>query len=218
MVVFSNDVDIARYEPALFGDLHLRGQVLASGTGGTVSGTTFAAVGADFVGALVAAGNVIYLRSGDGAVEGVFEVCSVDSATELTVSAVRADGEEDVIAPPACSDVTYRISTYRPQASEAGLQLTRYFGLRPGKPESDYDAEDILDEGVLRFASVFAVIAGAYVTLASGADEEGLWKKHIHYRKLFERERERCRLGLDVSGDGIADIVKAGSVRRLRRD
>jgi hypothetical protein len=49
MVSFSNDVDILKYEPALFGELHLPWQVLAAGTGGVLSGTTFTASGADFV-------------------------------------------------------------------------------------------------------------------------------------------------------------------------
>ncbi len=217
MVVFSSDVDILRYEPILLGELHLRGQVLASGRGGQLSGTTFTASGADFVSSLVTAGNVIHLRSGDGSVEGAFEVCSVDSATELTISVLRASGDEGAIAPPACSEASYRISTYRPQASEAGLQLTKYFGLKPGMPESAYDAEEILYGDVLRQASVFAVIASVYAMLASGGDEN-FWKKSEHYRKLFERERQRCRVCLDVSGDGIADVVKVGSSVRLQRD
>jgi hypothetical protein len=33
MVSFSSDVDILKYEPVLFGELHLSGQVLAAGTG-----------------------------------------------------------------------------------------------------------------------------------------------------------------------------------------
>jgi len=36
MVSFSNDADILKYEPVLFGELHLPWQVLAAGTGGTL--------------------------------------------------------------------------------------------------------------------------------------------------------------------------------------
>lgn len=49
MAVFSNDTDILKYEPILFGELHLPGQVPAAGTGGVLSGTTFTANDADFV-------------------------------------------------------------------------------------------------------------------------------------------------------------------------
>ena len=55
-VKFSNDVDILKYEPVLFGELHLPWQVKASGTGATLNGTTLTAVGADFVAAGIEAG------------------------------------------------------------------------------------------------------------------------------------------------------------------
>ncbi len=61
MVTFSNDVDILKYEPILFGELHLPWQVLATGTGASLSGTTFTASSADFVAAQIQAGGVVYL-------------------------------------------------------------------------------------------------------------------------------------------------------------
>ncbi len=51
MISFSHDADILKYEPILFGEFHLPQQVLAMGKGGTLSGTTFTASGADFVSA-----------------------------------------------------------------------------------------------------------------------------------------------------------------------
>ena len=146
MIKFSSDADILRYEPILFGELHLPGQVLAAGTGGTLSGTSFTGSGADFIGVQVLAGGVIYLRSADGLLDGAYEIVSVDSATQLTVSVVRADSNAAAIAPPAATDISYRVSTLRPQAGEVGFQLTEYFGIRPGNPASDMDAEDILDK------------------------------------------------------------------------
>jgi hypothetical protein len=59
MVSFSNDADILKYEPILFGELHLPWQVLWAGTGGTLSGTTFTANDADFVAARISAGGVV---------------------------------------------------------------------------------------------------------------------------------------------------------------
>ena len=86
MINFSNDSDILKYEPVLFGELHLPGQVLAAGTGGVLSGTTFSVIGADFVSAQVLAAGVIYLWTTDGALDGAFEIISIDSATQLSVS------------------------------------------------------------------------------------------------------------------------------------
>jgi hypothetical protein len=218
MVKFSSDVDILKYEPILFGELHLSSQVLAAGTGGTVSGTSFTASGADFVNAKVEAGQVIYLQSAEGSLDGAYEIVSVDSATELTVSVVRTDCEDEPVAPPEATDVAYRISTFEMQSGEVGLQLTEYFGIRPGDPASDYDVEDVLDASVLKSASVFGVIAIVYATLASKADDENFWKKSLYYRRLFEKERERCRLSIDVDSDGVADITKHGASFRLVRD
>jgi hypothetical protein len=218
MVIFSNDADILKYEPILFGELHLPGQVLAAGTGGTLSGTTFTASGADFVSAQVLAGGVIYLQSADGSLDGAYEIVSVDSATALTVSVIRSDSDGDAIAPLSATDISYRISTFRTQASEAGFKLTEYFSIRPGNPESAYDAEDVLDTDVLKRVSAFAVVSTVYAMLASKTKDENFWKKSLHYQKLFERAKERCRLSIDVSSDGVADVTRVGASVRLVRD
>jgi len=218
MVSFSNDADILKYEPVLFGELHLPWQVLAAGQSGVLSGTTFTASGADFVSAQVPAGGVIHLLSADSTLDGAYEIVSVDSATQLSVSVIRADASDELIAPPSATDISYRISTFRPQAVEAGFQLTEYFGIRPGNPASDIDVEDVLDADVLRSASVFAVISSVYAMLANNAKDENFWKKSQHYQKLFEKARERCRLSIDVGSDGVADITRVGASVRLIRD
>ena len=218
MVNFSTDADILKYEPVLFGELHLPWQVLVAGTGGTLSGTSFTASGADFISALVTAGGVIYLQSADGSLDGAYEIVSVDSATQLSVSVIRADSDDAAIAPPSASDISYRVSTFRPQASEASFQLTEYFGIGPGNPASTIDVEDVLDTNVLKRASVFAVMSTVYAMLASKAKDENFWKKSLHYQKLFERAKERCRLSIDVGSDGVADVTRVGASIRLVRD
>jgi len=218
MVSFSNDVDILKYEPILFGELHLPWQVVAAGAGGTLSGTTFTASGADFVTAQVAAGGVVYLQSADGSLDGAYEIVSVDSATQLTISVLRPDGEAPAVAPPAATDISYRISTFGPQANEVAFQLTEYFGIAPGNPASEIDVEDVLDVRVLRLASVFAVISIAYAMLAGKARDENYWKKSLYYQRLFDKARGRCRLSIDVGSDGLADVTKVGASGRLVRD
>jgi hypothetical protein len=218
MVCFSNDADILRYEPMLFAELHLPGQVLATGTGGTLTGTTFSANDADFISAQVSVGGVIYLQSTNGMLDGAYEIVTVDSAVELTISVVRADSDDEPIAPPAASDISYRISTFRPQANEIAFQLTEYFGIQPGNPASDIEVQDILDMDVLKGVSVFAVISVVYAMLASRAEDENFWTKSQHYQKLFEKARQRCRLSIDKGTDGIADVTRTGASVRLVRD
>ena len=219
MLAFSSDVDILKYEAVLFGDLHFPWQVLCEGAGGEVSGTTFSETSEDFVSAGVGAGGVIYLQSLDGKLDGAYEIVSVDSATELTVSVLRADGEGSAVGPGDASDVSYRVSTFGPQANEVGFGLTQYFGIRPGNPDSEYDASDILDTSVLRQASVYAVLASVYATLGSRAGgDDNFWKKSLHYQKLFEKAKERCRLSIDINDDGISDRMNVGGSIRLVRD
>ena len=218
MTVFSNDSDILKYEATLFVDLHFPWQVLCEGSDGVLDGTDFSSVSADFVSAGVSAGGVIYLRV-SGGVEGCYEIVSVDSATELTVSVLRTDNDADAVSPGSGSSITYRVSTFAPQATEVMFALTGYFGIGPGNPNSVYDVDDILDVSVLRQASVYAVIAGIYATLGSGFDgNEDFWKKSLHYQKLFEKARERCRLSVDVGSDGVSDRTNVGGSVRMVRD
>src|SRR4030042_2853997 len=123
MVKFCNDVDIAKYEPMLFGELHLPWQVLATGENGQLEGTTFSEAGADFVASGVKVGGIIYMRSPDGLLDGILKIVSVDSATQLSVSVIRSDSQQDSIAPKAAEEIFYRISTLEPQIVEAGMQL-----------------------------------------------------------------------------------------------
>lgn len=217
MTRFSSDVDILKYEPLLFGELHLSWQVLAQGAGATLTGTTLTADGADFLQAGIQAGGVVYLQSADGSMEGAYEIVSVDSATELTVSVVRPDSADSAIAPIQASDISYRISTFTPQAGEAAYQLTEYFGIQPGEPTSTVTLENIIDTEVLRRASVFAVISSVYAMWAGRDSSESFWTKSLHYRQLFEKARQRCRLSIDLGADGVADVTRIGGAVRLVR-
>jgi len=218
MVQFSSDVDILKYEPVLFGELHLSSQVLTRGAGAALSGTTLTDGAGDFVGAGVEAGGVVYLNSTDGMLDGAYEIVSVDSATELTVSVLRADVADSPIAPAQTGDISYRISTFAAQASEAAFQLTEYFGIQPGNPTSEITTENIADMEGLRRASVFLAISGVYATWANQIASEGHWQKSLHYKQLFEKARQRCRLSIDLGTDGIADMSRLGGAIKLVRD
>jgi hypothetical protein len=218
MVRLCNDIDILKYEPALFGELHPTNQVLSAGSDGELAGTTFTANGADFESGQVEPGGVIYLRSADGLLDGAYEIVAVDSPTQLCVSVLRADLEADPIAPPAGSNISYRISTLRPQTAEVSLRLTEYLWIKPGQVISDFSAEDILDSGAIRQVCAMGVIASVYRMLASSAGGEDLWNKGLHYEQLFAKGMERCRVALDKDGDGVVDSIRFGGCGRLVRD
>ena len=218
MATFSNDVDVLRYEPVLFGELHLPSQVKASGTGAALSGTTLTATGADFVAAEIEAGGVIHLRTADGVLEGAYEIVSVDSATELTVSVVRADAASPAVAPPPGNDIAWRVSTFASQAANAAFELTQCFGIQPGDPTSEIAIENLMDTEGLRKASVLRVIAQVYTMWAGRPAGECFRQKSLYYEHLYEKARQRCHVTVDLGGDGVADIARVGGAIRLVRD
>ncbi len=218
MATFSNDADVLKWEPVLFGELHLPSQVKVSGTGASLSGTTLTAAGADFVAAEIEAGGVIYLRSADGALDGAYEIVSIDSATALTVSVVRADPADPVVAPPAGTDITWRVCTFASQARDAAFELTQCFGIQPGDPASAIAVEDLLDTEGLRRASVLWIIAKVYAMWASRPAGECFWRKALFYEQLYQKARQRCHVTVDVGGDGVADLARVGGAIRLVRD
>ena len=154
----------------------------------------------------------------DGTLDGAYEIVSVDSATQLTISVLRADGEGSAVGPGDATDVSYRVSTFGPQANEVGFELTQYFGIRPGNPDSEYDVEDILDASVLKQVSAYGVLTKVYATLSNGSDEDSFRAKSMHYQGLFEKARERCRISIDINDDGVGDRTNIGGSVRLVRD
>ncbi len=218
MATFCNDVDVLKWEPALFGELHLPSQVKAGGTGASLSGTTLTAASANFVAAEVEAGGVIHLRSADGVLEGAYEIVSVDSATALTVSVVRADAADPAVAPPPGSDLAWRVCTFASQAEDAAFELTQWFGIQPGDPASEIAVENLLDTEGLRRASVLWVIAKVYAMWASRPAGECFWRKTLFYEQLYQKARQRCHVTVDLGGDGVADIARVGGAIRLVRD
>lgn len=217
MQIFSSDSDLLKYEAVLFADLHFPWQVVREGTGAVLSGTTLTASEGDFIAGQVAAGGVVYLRSDDGKLDGAYEIVSVDAADELTVSVLRGDVSLAAVGPGDANDIHYRVSTFAPQGRQVLFELTQYFGIGPGDSSSEFDADDLVDTEPLRQASAFAVIASVYATLASRGDDCSLWKKSLHYQKLFEKGRARCRISLDGGGDGVIEKSDVGSSVRLIR-
>lgn len=217
MQSFSNDSDLLKYEAVLFTDLYFPWQVLREGTSAVLSGTMLTASGEDFSAGQVAAGGVVYLRGDGGKPDGAYEIVSVDAADTLTVSVLRADSSLPAVGPGDAANVSYRVSTFAPQAKQVLFELTQYFGIGPGDGSSEFDVDDVVDTAALRLASVYAVIANVYATLAGSADDEGLWKKREYYQRLFEKGRERCRISLDAGDDGVSEKSDVGASIRLVR-
>lgn len=90
------------------------------------------------------------------------------------------------------------MSTFEPQAIDAALQLTEYFGIRPGDPSSEIGVEDLLDTEGLRRASALRVISTIYEAWSGQTDGEPFQRKSRLYQQLFEKARQRCHLTIDL--------------------
>jgi len=217
MTKFSNDIDLLKWEPVLFRDLAPPSQILCEGNDGVLSGTTFTSTGAAFTGQGVTAGQVIYLSDVGQSLDGCYEVVSVNSATQLTVSVLRSPDNDITIAPPAGSGLSYRICTYDPQAEEVAYSLLQYFNLS-AVDENNVLENTVLNERSLRQASVYAILSAVFAGNACGKkDVNGYWEKSLRYQKLFHRVRSRVKLDIDTNGDELPENYGCGGVIRLRR-
>lgn len=216
MTVFSSDIDLLRYETVVFETLWLKSQTLAGGTDGVLSAAALTSASADFVSSGIKAGQVVFLTTGDASVEGCFEIVSVDSATQLTVSVLRTASTDAVVSPPEGSAITFRISTFEPQAAEAAESLLSYFGI--GDQEGEVALANVLNSEVLRQASVFSVLVSLFISSATGVEDgTGYYEKSLRYQQRFNAARVKVRLALDGDGDGVAETFRRGGSVRLQR-
>jgi hypothetical protein len=214
---FSKDADVLRVDSAVFAEA-MGLPVLCKGDGGVIAGTRFTAGGANFTAAGVAAGQVIWLRSGDGRVDGAYEITARVSATELTVSVIRGDDEAAAVGPGDATAVSYRVATLEAKGQDAAYFLTQYFGIRPGFADAECGQEQIIADDPLRPAEVYGILADVYSGRAVAVGGTAEWDKAEYYRRMYERARERCRLWLDGDEDGQGDTVIDGGTARMRRE
>jgi hypothetical protein len=216
MVRYSKDVDLLKWEPVLFVELAPASQTLCQGEDGVLNGTMFSSSGAAFDEAGVTAGQVMYLNDGES-LDGCYEIVSVDSATQVTVSVLRQSEEDDPVAPPSGSEISYRVSTFDPQAEETAYDLMQYFGIETGEDEESSVGE-ILNQRVLRQASVFGVLNAVFAAAACGKnDVNGYWAKSQRYQELFHTARSKARIELDTDSDNVAEQFRSGGTVQLRR-
>ncbi len=211
---FSNDVDLLKWEPTLFRDGYLRSQTLAEGDDGQLDGVTFTAANGQFESRGTRTGHVIHLRDGQTQ-DGSYEIVSVDSETQLTVSVVRADEEDNPVAPPAGLDLHYRISTFDPQAEAISGALLQYLGIRPEIFNGQGDVPPI---PALRQPSAMMVLMRVLSMHAGSTPETArMWDQIERYFKLFNVFCETMSLELDSNHDGVPDTFIRGHSLKLAR-
>jgi len=210
------DRDLLAIEPGIFTGGGFDSQRIASGNDGTTNGTTFTSASADFTAAGAQAGMVLCVYETVPA-EGVcYEIVSVNSPTELTVSVLRSDRNGPVVAPPAGNAQKYHITTFIPQIASVQSDLEER--LRRMGEASGIDAGEFVDSPQLRKVVALGALAGIFAARASNASNaDANWVKAEFYRRAHQEASSALRLARDADGDGFAEQTRALGDVTLRR-
>ncbi len=218
MNTFCTDRDLLGIEPVVFLSGGFPAQDIIAGADGVISATTFTSAGSDFSAAGVAAGNVLSVYPpGAAPSEGsAYEIVSVDSATSMTVSVLRAEADSEPVAPPAGQDLHFYVRTFAPQIRAISRALGEK--LRQMAELSGIDAADFADSSQLQTAAANGVLSAVFIARAqtAGAGDTN-WIKSQHYRKEFGRCQLQLRLSADADGDGRADKTRTLGHITLKR-
>jgi len=210
------DRDLLAVEPVIFLGGGFPCQQLVAGTDGVISGTSFTSAGSDFQSAGVTSGMVLCTYTTIPAEGSALEIISVDSATSLTVSVLRADPASNPVAPPAGTSLSFRIRTFAPQIrgvsdtfAEKMRQIPEVAGIAPS---------DFADSAQLGRAIAHGALSSIFVARAENAPaSDANWIKAEYYRNVFVALQLQLRLAIDSDGDGRAEETRTLGNVALRR-
>ncbi len=208
MSSFCQDRDILGIEPVAFlgGGFHSASQFVA-GSDGVLSGTTVTSAGCDFTAAGIAAGMVLCTTETISSEGSTWEIISVDSATTLTVSVLRAGATDPAVAPPAGSGLSFYIRSFAVRITKVSSTLAEK--LRTLSEVAGIGQADFADSAQLSVTTVYGVLADVFLARAdNGRANDANWPKADFYRNEFIHSQNRLRLALDADGDGTAERTR----------
>jgi hypothetical protein len=213
--MFAADRDLLVLEPNVFRDVAWAGQRLVKGTG-TLAGTALTMESQDtgFDDAGVDAGHVALI---DGV---AFEVLSRESATELTVSLLRAGESADPIPGGSGSGREVAVWTFRPQIEMVHAQVLRMLGIEPQDPPQPgrLTESGITNPGALARVEALGALHLVFAAAAGGSPPDSpQWARAEMYRERFAAERQRASARVDLDGDGIPDATRRLNVVQFIR-
>ena len=199
--MFAKDRDLVVLEPGLHKDVAWMGQRLIY-TFGSLVGTQLTIDSGSLIDAGIGPGYVIVF---DGA---VLEVVSVESATQATVSLMRADLSSNAIPGIDASNRRVEVYGYGPQLEIVHRQVLGMIGIDVDDPDGIGEAAVTNPGGLVRLEALGAlhlIFAGAGAPGRNGLKFDQRAKM---YRERFTAERERVVAMIDLDGDGIADVSR----------
>lgn len=211
--MFASDRDLAVLEPNLFRDIGWVGQRLVKATG-AIAGTTLTISGQDTAldAAGIGAGNVV-LVNGVG-----YEVIARLSATQATISRVRASASDPVLPPAPVTGADMQIFTFMPQLAIVHGQLLRMVGIEPEDQAAAVRESSIVNGSALaRIEALGALFLICAAASSAGGPSTAAGQRAEFYRQRFAEERERAIVRLDLDGDGVADATRRFNVVQFVR-
>ncbi len=219
-MTFCTDTDLLHWEPNLLREAAFASQTLLTGTG-DLAGTAFTVDGPIGAPSLLAAhvtpNQVIILTGGTS---GSYPIVSVDSGTQLTLSALY-DGlfpvsGSGVASPVGTADnLGFAIRTFWPQRRVVSDLLLAAAGLDPMREDLD---EVVKTPLALRKPAVLGTLQMIYSALAAAAAQpEALATRADLYERLYRRALRTTVVELDLNGDGVADTARPLNVLQLQR-
>lgn len=215
-MTFCNDIDLLHWEPNILKDAAFASQTLISGTG-NLAGSTFTISSGSYTASHVTNDLVIVLS---GAVAGSFPIVSVDSATQLTISALYdglfpSSGSAVASGVGTATGLTYAIRTFWPQRRIVSELLLQAAGLDP----TDADAAAmIVNAQSLRRPCALGTLQMIYSALAAAsATPENLNLRAEIYERLYRRALRSVTVEIARDGDGQGDLARALNVLSFER-
>jgi len=213
---YCQDRDLLAIEPVVFLGGGFPAQQLITGQTGAFAGTAFNVSGGSFTSAAVQPGMVLVTYSTIPAEGNACEIIAVNSATQLTVSVLRADTDGSPVPPPGGSDLLFHVRSYAAQIRSVCRTLGEK--LRQISEVSGVAAADYADSDQLRAAAAYGVLAEVFTARADNAQAyDANWLKAQHYGRLFRRAQLQLRLAVDADGDGRAERTRSLGNVELRR-
>ena len=195
---YCQDRDLLSLEPAIFLGGSFVTQQMIGGSDGVSSGTTFTSAGSNFNSAAVQAGMVLTVYDAAASEGNAFEIVSVNSATALTVSILRADASIPPVA-PKMSGHSFFIRTFRPQIQGVSRTLEEKLTFFSEAHHIPADKVAFADPDQLRSAAACGALSGIYLARAACATaDDANWLKSEHYRQEFTKLRAQLRLTVDT--------------------
>lgn len=193
------DVDVIKVDGEVYASAAYGAQKRCGGTNGIVAGTQFTASGVDFSASDVTAGCVIYLKSADGVIDGMFEIVSLIDSTHLTVSQIRNDVGDAAIPIGSASGLTWNIKTLAPQIDAAEIDLSARLGLKPGKADAAYGLEEVEPAEMLKQIAAALLLGQVYTVLYTISADTDIRAGYEQKRNWYLQRAERLLAGVSVA-------------------